>query len=168
MTFLDDDLPIAMAKRALAPPGAFASTWPGATDEDVAGMLSDGFASARLAGFFPTHTFDMSLYQVTPDLTDAGLALVVAYMAVNSLQSKILTMATATRYKSGPVEAEVTPLATVLTNLLNQSTGLISSLQKGTAGFAPAFTDGLTLAFESDSFRLAANESPTSAPYLRF
>lgn len=154
-----------MAKRALAPPGQFASTWPGATDEDVAGLLADGFGSARLAGFFSTHEFDMANLIVTPDLTDAGLSLVVAYTALNSLQSKILTMATGKHYKAGPVESTTTPLATVLVKLLDQAHGLIIRLQQGSANVTPIWTDGLTVAMDSI---LHLSPSETSSSYPRF
>lgn len=158
--FLDDDLPIAMAKRALAPPGAFTSTWPGATDADVAGLLADGFGSARLAGFFSTHSFDMDNLIVDPDLTDAGLSLVVAYTALNALQSKVLTMATGTRYKAGPVEAETTPLATVLVKLLDQAQNLIVRLQQGAANVTPLWSDGLAVAI-SETLYLSEAELGT-------
>lgn len=163
--FLDDELPIAMAKRALAPPGQFAATWPGAVDADVAGLLADGFGSARLAGFFSTHTFSMDQLSVTPDLTDAGLALVVAYTAMNSLKTKILTMATGTRYKAGPVEAETAPLATVLVELLKQAQNLIIQLQRGASGVTPIWTDGTQMALESILY-LAPSE--TSNSFARF
>lgn len=166
MTFLDDTLPVAMAKRALAPPGQFIATWPGATDEDVAGLLADGFGSARLAGFFSTHEFDMDNLIVSPDLTDAGLSLVVAYTALNALQAKVLTMATGTRYKAGPVEAETTPLATTLNKLLDQAQNLILRLQQSSANVTPLWTDGLTVALESI---LCLSESELStAPFQRF
>lgn len=103
---------------------------------------------------------------IDPDLTDAGLSLVVAYTALNALQSKVLTMATGTRYKAGPVEAETTPLATVLVKLLEQAQNLILRLQQSSTNVTPLWTDGLTVAMEQVLY-LSESELST-APFPRF
>lgn len=94
-------------KREVAPPGAFASLFPAATDVDLTGALADGFAQAQLEGFFATSVLDLDDLTVTPDLSTAGRALVVIYAGMRALRSQLLTVKTSVRYKAGPTEYEV-------------------------------------------------------------
>lgn len=149
MTFLDDDNILARAKRAMAPLGQYSTVWPGSTDAELAGALADGFSMAQLDGFFGTYSLDIDSNEITPDLTEAGISLVISYMAASQLRAKILTLTTASRYKAGPVEYETTPLATVLTALLETATANIRRLLNGSTAVTPIWTDGTIIAAEA-------------------
>lgn len=133
MTFLDDDQPLGVMKRAISSPGGFAAEWPGLTDENVALILSDGFATAQMQGWFPTYSLNPDTFEVTPDLSNAGLMLAASYAAVKALRSKILSLQGGTRYKAGPVEAETSPQATVLTSLLKSTESEIDFIRQQVA-----------------------------------
>lgn len=130
MTYFDDDLPVAAMKRAMAEPGKFAATWPSLSDAEVANYVADGFGAARLAGWFGRSTYDADALQVTPDISDAGLALVINYASVRVLRSRLLALQAGKRYKAGPVEMETTAAATVLSALLSSAEAEIESVRR--------------------------------------
>jgi hypothetical protein len=146
MSFLDEPEHIASVKLYLAPPGEFAGVFPSAVEDDVIGLIANGFSRARLDGFFPTHTYDADTYEVTPDLSDAGLALVFCYTSMLALKPKLLALSATsnTRYKAGPVETETSSsgLATVLRALLEESIQTIKDLKfSGSKRVRPRFGD---------------------------
>lgn len=132
MTIFSDDLPVAAMKRGLAPPGSFSLTWPTLSDQEVADILADGFASARMAGWFPTATYDADVQEVTPDLSEAGLALAVSYAARNVLRQRLLTLQAGSHFKAGPVEVSTTPMSNVLVALLRSAEDEISFVRTQT------------------------------------
>lgn len=106
-------------KRELAVPGTFADTFPSTFTKDLIGTLADAFAQARLDRFFPDVTLDISSsdpvnWATTPDLSDAGGALIVIYAAMRVLRAKLRSGPTSSTYKAGPVEASQSQSATLL------------------------------------------------------
>lgn len=130
MTIFSDDLPVGAMKRGLAAPGQFSTTWPTLSDQEVADILADGFASARLAGWFPQSTYDADAQEATPDLSEAGLILCVNYAARNVLRQRLLTLQAGTHFKAGPVEASTTPMSNVLVALLNSAENEIDLVRR--------------------------------------
>ena len=118
MTTLDEM--VEQYKREVAPPGAFDTTFPGATDDTVKGYLADGFAEAQLEGFFGTYVLDAHAGDITPDLSPAGMALVTIFAGIRTLRTQ-LTNLRSTRYKAGPVEYEVAVPASVLSEMLKDA-----------------------------------------------
>jgi hypothetical protein len=102
-------------KRELAVPGAFASSFPNTTDDDLIGSLADGFASAQLDGFFREQTVDVDAGLITPDLSAAGGALVIAYATERVLFSLLRELNSRMTYEAGPVKYEVEKSANLLT-----------------------------------------------------
>lgn len=142
MTDLELASNLALMKRAVAGPGLFDSDYPGMQVTDVADMLADGFARAQLWGYFPLNTLDPIQRTITPDLSPAGMSLIVAYAAVQVLQFKLLAAQQSTTYKAGSVEASSSSAATVLTALLNRAQNEIDFLwAKVSSRVMPAFGD---------------------------
>lgn len=107
-------------KREVAVPGAFASTFPSTSDEDLEAALADAFANARLDGFFSRMELDVATGTVTPDLSIAGAALVVIYAGLRMTRTQLRTLNTVVRYQAGPVEYETQQSAALLTEDLKQ------------------------------------------------
>lgn len=93
-------------KREVAVPGAFAQDYPLTNDEMITASLGDAFAEAKLEGFFKGNTLDVDEWQVTPALSTAGAALVIAFAGIRLLRQKVLGSTSKTRYQAGPVSAE--------------------------------------------------------------
>src|SRR6185437_801732 len=114
---MDDMVP--MYKREVAPVGQYDTLYPLSTDAEIKGALADGFAEAQLEGFFGTVVLDLSTEDFVPDLSQAGMMLVVIYSGMRTLRNILLTSNSNTRYKAGPTEYEVSgPSASVLTELI--------------------------------------------------
>ena len=120
-------------KREVAVPGDFAGTFPATQESDLVAALADAFAQAQLEGFFPTHQFDITTGVITPDLSVAGGALVVMYAGARMLKHRLLGMAVGKRYKAGPTEYETSPVASLLTQMLKELQGRITTLITGGA-----------------------------------
>jgi hypothetical protein len=131
--YLDDDTQVALMRRAISAPGSFATDWPGVTSADLAAMLADGFATAQFQGWFPASALDYDAMEVTPDLSTAGLMLAVSYAAIKVLRLRLLTMQQGSRFKAGPVEAEFSPMATVLVALLKSLEAEIDFIRNSVA-----------------------------------
>lgn len=101
-------------KRELAVPGEFATYFPNTTDDDLVGCLADSFSEAQLDGFFSASTIDLNTFDVTPDLSGAGGALIVIYGGIRTLRSKIRNTKTTTRYEAGGAVYDVQQSALVL------------------------------------------------------
>lgn len=132
MTIFTDDLPVAAMKRGLAAPGQFSTDWPGISDQEVADYLADGFASARLGGWFPRSAYDADAQEVTPDLSEAGIMLCVNYAVRNVLRQRLLRLNVGTHFKAGPVEATTTPMSNVLVALLSSAENEIDLVRRQT------------------------------------
>lgn len=142
-------------KRAVAPPGEFATLFRSATDDDLIGSLMDGFAEAQLDGFFtPAYsslfTLDADAGTVTPDLSAAQSALVIIYTAHRVVTTRLLNLKTHTRYAARGAEVENDQAATLLVQLLKDFSARKAALQQKAAysGVDAAFTmaDGYFLA----------------------
>lgn len=167
MTIFTDDAPVAALKRALALPGQFTATWPNVSDQEVADLLADGFARARLAGWFPTATYDVDIQEVTPDLTDAGLMLVIQYAARQVLVQRLLTLQSAASYKAGPVEYSTTPQSNVLVALLRSAENEIELVrQQVVSRVVPEFGDLTAIRLGLSAGQLASYEWPLGVPAL--
>ena len=103
-------------KRELAVPGVFGDLFPDTSDDDLQAALADGFAEAQLWGFFSTMTVAEAngTYTVTPDLSAAGGALVLAFTATRTIRAWLRSLNSSERYKAGPVEYETQRAATML------------------------------------------------------
>lgn len=91
-------------KREVAIPGAFSSEFPLTSDDDITAALADAFAEAQLDGYFGRMTLDLDAYEVTPDLSVAGAALVVIYAGIRLARQQLRNVNAMSRYKAGPVE----------------------------------------------------------------
>lgn len=103
-------------KRELAVPGLFETVFPSTSDLDLEGSLADGFATAQLQGFFGTSAVTESEagFEVNPDLSTAGGALIVLYSASTIIRAQLRSLLASERYKAANVEFEVTRSATLL------------------------------------------------------
>jgi hypothetical protein len=141
-TDLDNSSIVSSIKRALAPIGEYDSIWPNSTDEELGLLAADAFGQARLEGFFGSYEYDLLTNEVDADLSDAEIALIIAYSTIRAIRAKLLTMGQATRYKAGPVESETTPIATVLTSLLESAERVVDTVLKRRASSSrPVFAD---------------------------
>lgn len=109
-------------KRELAVPGTFSTVFTGTTDQDLLGSLADGFAEARLRGFFPTVDlatvtggvpFDPD-YETSEELSLAGTALILIFTSMRILRAQLRALNTVERYKAGPTEFEIQHSASLL------------------------------------------------------
>lgn len=167
MTIFTDDAPVAAMKRAIAPIGAFTSTWPNVSNQEVAELLGDGFSRARLAGWFPTATYDPDVLEVTPDLTDAGLMLVIQYAARQVLQQRLLSLQSGASYKAGPVEYSTNPQSNVLVALLRSAEQEIELVRAQVAKrVVPEFGDMTAIRLGLSAGQLALHEWSYGMPEL--
>lgn len=146
-------------KRELAVPGTFDTVFPDTTDDDLVGALADGFAEAQLFGFFKTLTLTAagSDWQVDPELSAAGGALVVIYASIRGIRSQLRGIKTMSRYKAGPVEYETAQAASVLTAELAYLKARLDDILKhatgrGSAGMATVFDNYLARNCERSSW----------------
>jgi hypothetical protein len=102
-------------KRELAVPGEFDASFPNTGDDDLLGSLMDGFAGAQLDGFFGDQSLDTATAVVTPDMSAAGGALVIAYATERILLSKLRDLNSRTSYEAGPVKYEIEKSSNLLT-----------------------------------------------------
>lgn len=107
-------------KREVAVPGVFSQDFPNTTDEDLEEALKDAFGMARLDGFFGTAMLDLATGEVTPDLSDAGAALLVIYAGLRMTRQQLRLLKTMQSYKAGPTEYETAQSASALTEDLKQ------------------------------------------------
>lgn len=134
-------------RRMVATPGTFDTVFPNTTDEDLVGSLVDGLAEAQLDGFFikPTMYDYDSDGIVTPDLTQAQLALIVIYAGSRIIQAEILARNTLFRAKAGPVEFETqqsaNALTTILKDLEDRKKAILALFQNYGAGSAFTMAD---------------------------
>lgn len=130
-------------KREVAVPGAFGSTFPETTDDDLEEALKDAFSQARLDGFFGRMELNVDTGEVTPDLSVAGAALVVIYAGLRMTRLQLRTLKTSTQYKAGPVEYTVqqssTSLAEDLKQLERRRTELIGQAVRAGRGSGTTF-----------------------------
>jgi hypothetical protein len=120
VTDLSDLVP--SLQRLVATPGSFAGFSPDTTDSDLVGSLMDGFAEAQLDGFFvnPMYVLDLDTEAVTPDLPNAGRALVQIYAAANFVTAMVINLKNQVRYEAKGTVYETIQAATILTALLKQ------------------------------------------------
>lgn len=142
-------------KRAVAPPGEFVALFPSATDDDLIGTLSDGFAEAQLDGFFTAQydgafALDVDAGTVSPDLTHAQAALVIIYAASRVITTRLLNLKTHTRYEARGAVYENDQASGLLVQLLKDFQARKLALQQKAqyAGTNAAFmmADGYYLA----------------------
>lgn len=105
-------------KREVAVPGAFTVDFPSTSDDDLEAALADAFGMARLDGFFGMTQLDNGV--VSPDLSDAGAALLVLYAGLRMTRQQLRVLKTVSRYKAGPTEYETQQSAAGLTEDLKQ------------------------------------------------
>lgn len=128
-------------KRRVAVPGDFATVFPDTSDDDVTGLLMDGFARAQLDGYFNAPAFAMDDNGVvSPDLSRAQGSLIVLYAAVQMLQTQILNTKSQQHYKAGNVEYQTQTGSNILTAVLKQLRDELTTVQKiaTTAGTSAA------------------------------
>lgn len=147
-------------KRELAVPGTFEDVFPDATNADLTGLLADGFAEAQLFGFFKSValtpvTGTTSDYEVSPDISAAGGALVVIYASIRTIRAQLRNLKTLARYKAGPVEYETQQAASVLTQELKFLQQRLQDILDSAAGSARA-SAGLATVFDGYLARNAA------------
>jgi hypothetical protein len=102
-------------QRELAVPGEFDTYFPDTDEDGLIGTLSDAFAECQLDGFFGTQTLDLETFDVSPDLSLPGGALVVLYAASRTIRARMRSMNSTERYKAGPVEFETGKAASMMT-----------------------------------------------------
>lgn len=107
-------------KRAVAVPGTFTDVFPSTSDEDLAALLADAFAEARLDGFLSGFTLDLNLNTTTPDLQSSHTALLVIYGAYRILINEVRNRNTRFAAKAGPTEYETEQTASMLNEVLRQ------------------------------------------------
>lgn len=107
-------------KRTVAGPGEFVTFYPESTDPDLAGVLTDAAAEAKLDGFLQRNTIDPIALTLTPDANSLEQALIVIYGGARVVVSRITNLKSHTRYKAGNVEAETEQAASVLQELLRE------------------------------------------------
>lgn len=118
-------------KRRVAVPGDFENVFPDTTDDDVTGLLMDGFARAQLDGYFVAPGFAMDDNGVvTPDLSRAQGSLIVLYSGVQMVQTQMLNLKNRTHYKAGNVEYQTEQGSNVLTSILKQLRDELTVVQK--------------------------------------
>jgi len=159
-------------KRAVAVPGQFATSFPVTQDEDLLGSLADAFAAAQLDGFFGAQSVNLNTFVVTPDLSQAGGALVLVYSAERILQAKILSMRTKVHYEAGPAKYEVENAATVLTQVLRDMRDRKNAILSQAMGLARAGTSILMQDQYTDRVTYMPGDyiglsNPLAIPYLR-
>lgn len=130
MTYLEDL--IDPFKREVSIPGMFATDFPSATDDDLEAALGDAFALAQLEGWFPTFRLDVDALQITPQLSNAGAALVVLYAGIRMVRQKLRTLAVNRRYKAGSVEVETSVPVNVLLAELKDLQGRLNNIVEQT------------------------------------
>lgn len=108
------DVLVEPVKREIAVPGEFTTVFPSTSDDDLLATVGDAFSEAQLDGFFGTHVLDLDTYEVTPDLSAAGGALVVIYAGGRIIRSRLRQLTTGERYVAGSVEYEIQRAAGVL------------------------------------------------------
>lgn len=158
-------------KREVAIPGTFTADFPLTTDDDLEAALGDAFAMAQLDGFFPRVVLDVDVMSVSPDISNAGAALVVLYAGTRMIRQKLRNLGVNRRYKAGPTEYETSVAVGLLVQELKDLQLRLTKLidQAGGAGRA-------TQVFVIDSYigrqagygygGFAAYELPTGVPAL--
>ncbi len=94
-------------KREVAVPGEFTKYFGQTSDDDIAGALADAFSECQLDNFFGTMELDVNTGFVTPDLSNAGAALVIFYAGMRTIRARIRELRS-TKYVAGPTEADST------------------------------------------------------------
>ena len=107
-------------KASVNPPGTDFFT---ASTKQWTDALAAAFWWGRIRGFFPGYRVNSDMDQIVPvegaeEFGEVESQVVVAIAALNSLEAKIGSLPTGTRYKAGSVEAETTRSAQVLAELL--------------------------------------------------
>lgn len=132
-------------KREVAVPGTFAANFPTTTDDDLTGQLADAFAEAQLDGFFSTYDMDQNAV-VTPDLSNAGQALVVIYAGIRFITTRMANLKSHTRYEASGAVFEQDNAASVLVQILkdlkDKKTRLVTLASAGGAGKEFVIVDG--------------------------
>lgn len=139
-----------MLKGSLNSPGSVYFT---AEDAEWRIALGNAFWWARLRGYFPR-------YRVSADGTeivniddedvelDPQLQFVIVLMAtLNALEARLASTATNRRAKAGPVESEVSQLASVLVELIRQRRRELETIRDEIVA-----SDGATAAYVLDGF----------------
>lgn len=128
-------------KRRVAVPGDFENVFPDTSDDDVTGLLMDGFARAQLNGYFTAPSFAMDDNGlVTPDISRAQGSLIVLYAGVQMVQTQLLNLKNRTHYKAGNVEYQTEQGSNILTAVLKQLKDELIEVQRlaATAGTTAA------------------------------
>jgi len=142
-------------QRELAVPGTFDDVYPDTGTKDLVGSLADAFSQCRLDGFFKDVALDITdpltapaydEWTTTPDLSDAGGALIVIYAAMRTLRATLRTMTTSSTYKAGSVEASQSQSATLLKGeldyLVQRQKDLIAAGTRGARTCSAVQVDG--------------------------
>lgn len=138
-------------KRELAVPGTFDTVFPDTGTNDLIGTLADAFSQCRLDAFFKDVTLDITnadpkVWATTPDLSDAGGALIVIYAAMRVLRASLRSTSTSSTYKAGSVEASTSQSATLLRSeldyLVQRQKDLIAAGTRGARTCSASVVDG--------------------------
>ncbi len=132
-------------KREVSIPGAFSTDFPTVQDDQIAAALGDAFGEAQLDGFFGTMSLDVDSWSVSPDLSTAGVALIVVYAGIRVLRQRVMNASASTTYRAGTTEYTKTQSVGVLSELAKQlerrKNQIILNAQRG-AGTAVFMLDG--------------------------
>lgn len=134
-------------RRAVAVPGTFTTAYPNTREDDLIGLLLDGFAEAQLDGFMSTNSYgvdpeDEDTYgELDPVITQPEGALIVIYASSRLLANELSSRRTHTRYEAKGAVFEQDQSAQVLTERLKEIRDRIKGLreQAQLAGLASAF-----------------------------
>lgn len=101
-------------KRELAIPGTFDDLFPDTGTNDLIGSLADAYSQAKLDGWFKDVVLDTEAFTTTPDLSEAGGAVVVIYASTRFIRSQLRAITSNETYKAGSVEYSVSHPASLL------------------------------------------------------
>lgn len=138
--------------RAVNPPGQ--DFYPGTDASEWEGRLADAFWAGRLDGFFVGYVEadgEVSPVSGSEDLDRRYQQVIIEYAAMRALEAKLLSLATAQKYKAGPVEVETQRSAQVLAELLKSALGRLTRIRddivtNAQAATSTAFLDGIVVA----------------------
>lgn len=133
-------------QRAVAVPGTFDTAYPSTGEDDLIGLLLDGFAEAQLDGFLSDNTYiadpdDVDYGLLDPVITQPEGALIVIYSSSRLLANELSSRKTHIRYEASGAVFEQDYSAQVLVERLKEIRARITDMrtQASTAGAGSAF-----------------------------
>jgi len=159
-----DDLVEAL-KREVSIPGRFEVDYPSVTNNDIVGLLGDGFSEAQLNGLFQRSSLDVDAGEITPDLSQAGALVVVLFAALRMTRQSLSASSASVSYKAGPVSMQEQKYSNVLTTVMRSLQDRLDRIlrQAGSGSVLPFVLDGYHARGAAASYgALAANELPGS------